>query len=156
MKTKSILVGLFMLLSLVSCKKETDKKEGNQKLAELKETFDVNFNLVVEKDDTFQLYYTEDGTLNFSDDKSIKSELKGSVDAQDVLFKLPADVLPTNIRLDFGDNPEQGSVVVNSLKLKYLNNEFNVTKDLVTQYFYLLNEQVKQARSVLRPFDVGE
>jgi hypothetical protein len=143
MKTKSILVGLFMLLSLVSCKKETDKKEGNQKLAELKETFDVNFNLVVEKDDTFQLYYTEDGTLNFSDDKSIKSELKGSVDAQDVLFKLPADVLPTNIRLDFGDNPEQGSVVVNSLKLKYLNNEFNVTKDLVTQYFYLLNEQVK-------------
>jgi hypothetical protein len=108
MKTKSILVGLFMLLSLVSCKKETDKKEGNQKLAELKETFDVNFNLVVEKDDTFQLYYTEDGTLNFSDDKSIKSELKGSVDAQDVLFKLPADVLPTNIRLDFGDNPEQG------------------------------------------------
>jgi hypothetical protein len=37
----------------------------------------------------------------------------------------------------------KGSVVVNSLKLKYLNNEFNVTKDLVTQYFYLLNEQVK-------------
>jgi hypothetical protein len=27
--------------------------------------------------------------------------------------------------------------------LKYLKNEFNATKDLVTRYFYLLNEQVK-------------
>jgi hypothetical protein len=113
------------------------------KLAEAKETFDVNFNLLIEKDDTFQLYYTEDGTLNFSDDKSIKSVVKGNTNAQDVLFKLPADVLPSNIRLDFGSNPEQGSVVVNSMKLKYLNNEFIATKDLVTQYFYLLNEQVK-------------
>jgi hypothetical protein len=26
---------------------------------------------------------------------------------QDVLFKLSARVLPSNIRLDFGDNPEQ-------------------------------------------------
>jgi hypothetical protein len=49
----------------------------------------------------------------------------------------------SNIRLDFGDNPEQVSVVVNSMKLKYLNNEFIATKDLVTQYFYLFNEQVK-------------
>lgn len=143
MKAKNIFISLFVLLALVSCKKETEKKEADEKLAELKETFDVSFNLVVEKDDTFQLYYTEDGTLNFSDDKSIKSAVKGSFDAQDVLFKLPADVLPTNIRLDFGENPEQGSVVVNSLKLKYLNNEFNVSKDLVTQYFYLLKEQVK-------------
>jgi hypothetical protein len=29
------------------------------------------------------------------------------------------------------------------MKLKYLNNEFIATKDLVTQYFYLFNEQVK-------------
>jgi hypothetical protein len=143
MKTKSILVSLFAVLALVSCKKEFEKKEGDQKLAELEETFDVNFNLVIEKDDTFQLYYTEDGTLNFSDDKSVKSVVRGNTNAQDVLFKLPARVLPSNIRLDFGDNPEQVSVVVNSMKLKYLNNEFIATKDLVTQYFYLFNEQVK-------------
>ena len=143
MKAKNILLSLFVLLVLGSCKNETKKKEGDEKLAELKETFDVNFNLIVEKDDTFQLYYTEDGTLNFSDDKSIKSVVEGSANAQDVLFKLPEGVLPTNIRLDFGDNPKQASVLVNSLKLKYLNNEFNVTKDLVPQYFYLFNEQVK-------------
>lgn len=81
--------------------------------------------------------------MNFSDDKSVKSVVRGNTNAQDVLFKLPARVLPSNIRLDFGDNPEQVSVVVNSMKLKYLNNEFIATKDLVTQYFYLFNEQVK-------------
>jgi hypothetical protein len=75
MKTKSILVSLFALLALVSCKRSWKRRS---KLAELEETFDVNFNLVIEKDDTFQLYYTEDGTLNFSDDKSVKSVVRGN------------------------------------------------------------------------------
>ena len=149
MKTKSILFSLVFLLSLVSCKKESDKAtEGDKNNTELKETFDVSFNLVIPKDDTFQLYFTEDGTLNFGDDRSIKSVVKGNGMAQDVLFKLPADVLPTNIRLDFGDSAEQGSVIVNSMKIKYLDGKLEKTfvganKEEMTHYFYLLDTQIK-------------
>ena len=92
MKTKNIIISIFSILTLISCKNESDKKEGDQNQAELKETFDVNFNLTISKDDTFQLYYTEDGTLNFGDDRSVKSVVKGGEAPQDVLFKLPADV----------------------------------------------------------------
>ena len=146
MKAKNIVIGIFSILTLISCKNESDKKEGDQNQAELKETFDVNFNLTISKDDTFQLYYTEDGTLNFGDDRSVKSVVKGGETAQDVLFKLPADVLPTNIRLDFGENPEQGNVVVKSMKLKYLNNSYEKTfspSDPLSHYFYSIDTQVK-------------
>ena len=141
MKTKKIVISIFSILTLISCKNESDKKEGDQNQAELKETFDVNFNLTISKDDTFQLYYTEDGTLNFGDDRSVKSVVKGGEASQDVLFKLPADVLPTNIRLDFGENPEQGNVLVKSMKLKYLNNSYEKTfspSDPLSHYFLSL------------------
>jgi hypothetical protein len=146
MKAKNIVISIFSILTLISCKNESGKKEGDQNQAELKETFDVNFNLTIPKDDTFQLYYTEDGTLNFGDDKSVKSVVKGGELAQNVLFKLPVDVLPTNIRLDFGENTEQGNVVVNSMQLKYLNNSYDKTfssSEPLTHYFYTIETQVK-------------
>lgn len=146
MKTKNIFLSLLVLFVIASCKNSTEKKGSDENNAELKETFDVSFNLTIPKDDTFQLYYTQDGTLNFSDDKSVKSVVKGNATAQDVLFKLPADVLPTQIRLDFGDNPEQGNIVVKNMKIKYLSKNFDVNfdaKNLLTHYFYLLDTQVK-------------
>ena len=49
MKTKNIIISIFSILTLISCKNESDKKEGDQNQAELKETFDVNFNLTISK-----------------------------------------------------------------------------------------------------------
>lgn len=147
MKTRNIVLSVLIVFAFVSCKNETEKKANEGSKTELKETFDVSFNLTIPKDDTFQLFYTEDGSLNFGDDRSVKSVVKGSAAPQTVLFKLPADVFPNQIRLDFGDNPEQGSVVVNSMKAKYLDKSYNVTfgpgKESVTHYFYLLEQQVK-------------
>lgn len=146
MKTKNIVVSILVMFVLVSCKKETAKTETTNAETELKETFDVNFNLVVSKDDTFKLYYTEDGTLNFGDDRAVLCVVKGSEKPQDLLFKLPADVLPTQVRLDFGDNIEQGDVVVNSMKFKYLKNVYEKTfgaGEDITHYFYPLEAQIK-------------
>ena len=146
MKTKNIVLSILMMFALASCKNETTKTETTKAETELKETFDVNFNLIVTKDDTFKLYYTEDGTLNFGDDRAVLCVVKGSVSPQDLLFKLPADVLPTQVRLDFGDNVEQGDVIVNSMKFKYLKNVYEKTfgaGEDITHYFYPLEAQVK-------------
>ena len=86
MKTKNFVINLLVLLVLVSCKDEKDNKTVVEDKNEIKETFDVSFNLVIPKDDTFQLYYTEDGSLNFGDDRSVKSVVKGSGQAQDLLL----------------------------------------------------------------------
>lgn len=146
MKTKNIVLSILMVLALTSCKNEVEKKEGDKNQVELKETFDVNFNVIVTKDDTFKLYYTEDGTLNFADDRAVLCVIKGSATAQDVLFKLPADVLPTQVRLDFGDNAEQGDLVINSMKFKYLKNVYEKSfgpNEQITHYFYPLDAQIK-------------
>jgi hypothetical protein len=146
MKTKKILLAVLTIFTLASCKNEAETKEAEAQTTELKETFDVSFNLVVAKDDTFTLYYTEDNSLNFGDDRSVRSVVKGSDKPQDVLFKLPADVLPTQIRFDFGDNKEQGGIVMNSLSAKYngsiFNADFKSSADGVKHFFYLLDEQI--------------
>lgn len=146
MKTKNILLGLLMLFILTSCKKEADKVEGDKNQVELKETFDVTFNLVVAKEDTFKLYYTEDESLNFGDDRAVSCVVKGSTTPQDLIFKLPPDVLPVNVRLDFGDNVDQGDVIVNSMKFKYLKNTYEKVfgpSEEITHYFYPLEAQIK-------------
>lgn len=146
MKLKILFLSILTISFFSSCKNETDKKEGDKNQAELKETFDVGFNLVIPKDDTFTLYYTEDGTLNFSDDRSVKSVVKGSNNPQDLLFKLPADILPTHVRLDFGDNPEQGNITINSMNFKYLNKSYQKVfgpAEQISHYFYPLDSQIK-------------
>lgn len=141
MKLTKIFLSTLIVLLIVSCK--NDAKETVKDEQKLPETFNVSFNLTVKKDDTFQLYYTEDGTLNFGDALSVKSVIKGSDKPQEILFKLPVDVLPTNIRLDFGENKEQESIVVNSMKLKYFDKTFEAKENLVKKYFYLVDAQEK-------------
>lgn len=144
MKINKLVFGLFLALLTVACKEF--KEEGKKDAAELAPTFDVSFNLIVPKDDMFQLFYTEDGSIVFGDDRSVRSVIKGSETAQEVIFKLPADVLPTNIRLDFGENPNQGNIVVKSMKLSYINNSyqkvFGPTEE-ITHYFYPQDSQIK-------------
>jgi hypothetical protein len=156
MKAKNLLLVVFSLIILSSCKNE-EKKDEAAATTELKETYDIKINLISTKDDTFTLYYTEDGTLNFGDDRSVKSVVKGSDKPQDVLFKLPADVLPSQIRFDFGDNKDQGPIVINNLAASYkgkvFNADFRGNPDGVKRYFYLLDEQVSYdpATSTITP-----
>lgn len=147
MKVKKIVFGLFLALLTVACKGEKESKEEDKKDAtELAPTYDVSLNMVIPADDTFQLFYTEDGSIVFGDDRSVRSVVKGSDKVQEVIFKLPVDVLPTNIRLDFGDNPEQGNIVIKSMKLSYMNNSYQKVfgpNEEITHYFYPQEAQIK-------------
>jgi hypothetical protein len=140
MKNLYFIYVLLVLTLLSSCK---GKEEQTEKATKEPEVFEVGFNLTFSKDDVFQLYYTEDGSLNFNDEMSIRLPQKGSENSQEVVFKMPNNVLPTNIRLDLGENPEQKSIVVNSMRLKFYDNVFEAKDSLVSRYFYLLENQVK-------------
>jgi hypothetical protein len=140
MKNLYFIYVLLALTLLSSCK---GKEEQTEKATKEPEVFEVGFNLTFSKDDVFQLYYTEDGSLNFNDEMSIRLPQKGSENPQEVVFKMPNNVLPTNIRLDLGENPEQKSIVVNSMRLKFYDNVFEAKDSLVSRYFYLLENQVK-------------
>lgn len=143
MKTKALIVFLFVL-AFTSCKKEMETKQESSQESVVapqdadKELFKVSFDLVVKKDDNMHLYYTEDGSINFDEKHSVWFPVKGSENPQEVMFKLPKDVLPTALRVDFGygKNEAQSDVTLKAFRMKYLDKVFEVKDTMIFNYFY--------------------
>lgn len=138
MNTKFALVVLVALLSF-SCKNDkaatvVDKPE----VASVRDDiFTVTFDLIVEKDDNMQLYYTVDGSINFDEKDSMWFPVTGKKDAQEVQFKLPEGVIPTSIRVDFGHgkNELQSNVELKSFRMKFNDNVEEVKGVEIFKYF---------------------
>lgn len=135
MKTKSIIVSFFLVLFLISCKKE-DSKEP--KLEQINENlFKVTFDLTIKENDTLHLYYTEDGSINFNEENSIWESILGKPETQPLTFKLPENTIPTELRIDFGVNLANEEVLINGVKLEYNNKIFEAKGADVFKYFRL-------------------
>lgn len=132
---------LFLTLIVFSCKKEEEKNSDASKAnyQEVdKDLVKVSFDLIVKKDDNMHLYYTEDGTINFDEKNSVWIPVKGSENVQEVVFKLPKDVLPTHLRVDlgYGKNEQQSDVDLKTFKIKYLDKMFEAKDTMIFNYFY--------------------
>ena len=136
MKTRVILASLFLSMALFSCKKEV-KTEAAEAIVvdETKDLFKVSLDLVVKKNDTLHLYYTEDGSINFSEESSIWLPVTGKEANQEVTFMLPKDVFPTQFRLDLGVNQAQEDIVFKTISFNYLDKKFASTGADVANYF---------------------
>lgn len=134
MNSKNALVILILSLSIFSCK---NKSEENA-VPKNNNGFNVAFDLIAKKDDNFHIYYTEDNTINFTEEKSLWLPFKGSDAEQEVRFILPEEVIPTNLRVDFGYgvNKEQSDIVLKKFKMKYFDKTFEVKDSLIFYYFY--------------------
>ncbi len=105
-----------------SCKKGAETSEAKT----TKENFSVEIVAQSSKKDDFAVYFTEDGTINFDSNKVLWHGVKAGVNEK-IVFDFPDEKLPTAIRLDFGMNKEQDSVVISKIKIAYMaeNFEFN-------------------------------
>lgn len=142
-----------LLLAFVACKEEEKKVE---KVVEVP-TFNLSFDLVMQKDDKIHLYYTQDETVNFNEENSVWVDLKGSNSVQTITFKLPEDVLPTNVRVDFGSgvNEEQSDVELKKFKMEYTGKEVIAEGDKIFEFFYIneSNTQRLEGTTTLRKLD---
>lgn len=149
MKANKILVGLLLSLALVSCKNETKKDDASEVATEQSEVkqdvFTITLNAIVKKDDSFQVYYKEvqDDQIPFEEKNSMYVDVKGSDQAQDIVFNLPPDVLPNQIRLDYGINKEQPTIKINSLNFKYLGKTVDLNGKDFFKHFIFNNSTVK-------------
>ncbi|WP_396160471.1 hypothetical protein [Flavobacterium sp.] len=138
MRTKFLLTCLVLTLSFVSCKNE-EKKDGQEVVGEIKKenpkTFKVIFKVLAKKDDSFHLYYSEDGTLNFPEDTSIWVQVKGSSTPQDVVFEIPEDHIPTQLRVDFNSVQKEEELQILNFRMKYFNSEFTAEGKYFFDYF---------------------
>ena len=123
MKTKFI-TSLIVLALLFSCKKEVNSTDSEVKVEEVSKDFKVTLDVNVKKDDSFHLFYTEDGTSNFTEESSVWVEFKGKDESQEVVFNLPKNTIPTQLRLDFGVNKDQEDIILNNFKMEYLGKSY--------------------------------
>lgn len=135
MKVKSIFLGLLVTVFMFSCKNEPKTEEPKAEVEVKSNAFKVTLNLLIKKNDTIHLYYTEDNTINFNEENSIWTPVSGNEAAQDVTFELPKDVFPTQFRFDLGINRENEKIVVKGVKFNYLDKLFAINESSVYNYF---------------------
>lgn len=129
------LVFPIIFISLFSCKKEKDIDSLRIVRPNInEESFNVELNVEVLKDDTFSLYYTTDGSTDFKDNP-IWKEVEGNTSAQSITYTLPKKIIPTQLRLDFGMNPDQETIKLNYVKLKYKEKEKTIAISELGSFF---------------------
>lgn len=99
-------------------------------------TLDVNVPL----DDQFQIYFTHDNTFSFNEWESEKANINGSKEHQKVVFYLPDNVNITNLRIDPGENPNQGEIKINQIKIEKNTSVYVINNKEIFDYFTLIND----------------
>lgn len=137
MKSKLSLFLLIAFLS-ISCKKEGNTKPIDSEVSEDREDiFTAAFDLIIQKDDNMHLYYTTDGTINFTEENSVWFPVKGSTEVQEVFFSLPVGVVPSLIRVDFGygKNEAQSDVELKKFQMRFNDKVEEATGTDIFKYF---------------------
>lgn len=140
---------LLLSLILLSCKNEntTDENKPMEEAVEEQKlpAFLVELDLVIKKDDTLQLFYTEFENETFVGTKKIRTVVKGNNQEQTIDFKLPGDVFPKRLRIDFGESEGQEPIEFKKFKVSYLDKIFEA-KDTMFYQFFMPNRQIEWDR----------
>lgn len=133
MNAKKFLFSLLLMVTFIACKNE----EKQEVKVDQKDFYKLTLSATVIKDDQFQVYYKEsnDDQEPFEEVNSVRVDLKGSDNVQNVVFNLPADVYPTYLRLDFGSNKEQAPIVIKEFKIEFQGKSFVVNAERFFDYF---------------------
>jgi hypothetical protein len=135
MKTKFLIVIFLLSAFFVGCKNEKSNNTNELSVAKEENNFKVKLTVTVKKDDTFSLFYTEDGSTDFSKIQPIWLNVKGSNSPQDIVFNLPEDVIPSQLRLDFGLSKDQEEMVIDKFGMNYFGKSFEIPGDKFYLYF---------------------
>lgn len=142
MKKSISFIALITSIVFFSCKEEEKVIQNDVPEISQNEFFTVELDVVNTLEDNFAVYYTEDNTINFDSDRTIWSGVKGQSESQKVSFKFSEEIVPTDIRLDFGMNKSQKEVVLENLKMDYYGKSFEVRGSDFLNY-YRPNDSIK-------------
>lgn len=96
----------------------------------------------VNKNDNFQLFYSEDYLLSFSSLNKITTQVQGSAEYQTIRFDLGEGVFPDRFRFDLGSNRGQMKISIDAICVRFENKEILVPKHLLNKYF-ISNEYIQ-------------
>ena len=140
---KKIVLLVLASISLVSCggdkKKKANDATADQEVV-AKGNFSVDINGIYKKDDTIIFYYTQNG-FECTDERAIKQAVVGSDLAQHIIFKLPAEVILENFRINLSNNSGQETVILNAFTIKRNDKSFDIQQVEFSKYLNF-NENV--------------
>ncbi len=132
---KNFIAGFIVLSAIASCKNEKSIDELPVEKQEVAESpVQVVVNMTVKKDDVFEVFYTEDGSIDFGP-KSVRVDVQGKSESQEIVFDMPDDAKLTSIRFDVGQNPDQEEMTVDKMIIKQNDKEFEISGSDFFKYF---------------------
>jgi hypothetical protein len=139
MKNKIIIVVLFSLLVSCNPKKEQDKA------LELNKSVKVTLTAIVQKNDSFQLFYKEEdnATKLYDENNSVWIDVVASDKPQEIQFLLPENVLPNYLRLDFGVTEIHKNIKINGLNISYLDKKVNINSNTFFDTYFIPNQCIQ-------------
>jgi hypothetical protein len=133
---KKLLILFTVIVFAAGCKNETPIDDLRVVTPEpVDQRIKVTLDVIVEKDDTFSLYYTNDGSINFGQIEPIWVAVKGSANVQQVVYELPNGLLNTQLRLDFGMNPDQKDIIFKKIAITFGDKYFEATGPHIFDFF---------------------
>jgi hypothetical protein len=129
----AILSFLFLAIFFSGCKNDSGVQIVS--IADKSDTFKVMLDAKIPLPDTLSIYYTTDGSTNFSDTKVIWTPVKGNAKKQKVQFDLPVKLVPTSLRIDLGKSPIQNDIYLSKVTLAYKGKAIEFPGTLIFSYF---------------------
>jgi len=143
MRTKFFIAVIVLAGIFSSCKNEKSVDSLEVVKPEVVDNnFKVTLDVIVKKNDDFALFYSEDGTSNFTQ-APVWMGVKGSEDIQKVEFTITDNIIPTHLRIDFGIKNDQEPITILNYKMTYAGKTFETPGSSFFRYFRA-NEQCTQ------------
>lgn len=146
---KNLILAAIVAFSIFSCNK-TEKVEAPKPEAP-KNTFKVALEMIVQQDDSVQVFYQDGNSTSFEEKNSLWMPVKGSASPQLVEFELPEDFVPAKLRFDISKKENQDPVVINNFIMKYLDKKYESKDSTMIYYFTAEQIQYDVAKKTLTP-----
>lgn len=158
MKSNSFYVLMLVMFVFVNCKnkKPIDFLEVVTPQPILSEVRIV-LDMIVPKDDMFQIFYTVDGSSNFNEEMSVSVNVTGSQESQEIVFEFPEDVIITRFRIDVGENTSQGPMKINKFTIHHFAKSFEAIGAEFFNYFNPTDEiEIDRENSIIKAKKIGD
>ncbi len=135
MKPAQIVFVLVLLDIFCACRNDSPAGVQFRSIPDKSDIFKVTLEARVAINDTLSVYYTTDGSSNFSNAKAIWMPVKGNSKKQKIVFSLPNKLVPTQLRIDLGANPRQPDIHLSKVFLSYSGKSVELPGTLIFSYF---------------------
>lgn len=142
-----LMVILVLIGSFISCQKEVEIKDGRFRTwlnpdFKLEKGFLIKINMTVIYDDVFKVYYTENITEQFNENKTLQSKISGNKAEQIITFNFPKGIKPHKLRIDFGINKKQNYFDIKSIEINNYDDYLKIQQDSILTYFEIFNNNL--------------